>query len=317
MITGVNADFESRNSFLLIAYQFGDVLIPCILFAAASGGGAKRFAGVTGLFFFIYALLVGFRYKLALVFVPLVFWHIFRGERLGRATKFVTTVLLGLGGVGVFSAMTLFRVKFGTPDFSREVRSGDIMYSFFAESNILFGLTVILTGFVDRGIFFYLTPIFDSIKELIPHLLWPNRTSGLYLEDMVSEVGRNAYLGYPFIGEFALMGGYFGIAIGDVVYVLVYRYFRGSILKNAPNEGTAVMGAALLAIIMGYYHYSRGYLPQATKAYIFVLVPYLVLCFFAKRRAVRCYELNAGLPGSGQCSLPQAPSILNSTPTSG
>jgi hypothetical protein len=286
LATGINSNFEERNDFLLIAYQFSDIVIPCILFSAAAGGRGKYFAGSIGIFFFFYAVMVGFRYKLALLFAPILFWQLF-GTSQSRLRKIVATIIFGVGGLIVFSAMTLFRVKFGVPDFSRQIAPGDTLYSFFAESNIVFGMAAIMSRFVDSGTFYYLDPILDAVKGLIPHVIYLGRESGLYLREMqlgfLTNEGMNSKTAYPFVGEFAIMGGYVGILVGAIVYALVYVYFHNLVLRTAPNKSLRIMGIALLASIMGYYHYSRGYFPQAFKSYLFVFAPYLLFCSQAFR----------------------------------
>jgi hypothetical protein len=284
LFTGINIDFEFRNPFLLIAYQFSDVLIACILFAAAVRGRGRSWALGTGAFFFVYAVIVGFRYKLALVLVPILFWYLFETKSRGSKSlvkKVTSVVFFGFGGLLVFSLMTIFRVKFGTPDFDQQVAASDLIYSFFAESNIQFGLTAILATYVDHETYYFFAPVLDAIKELVPHVLFPSRTSGLYLLEMqlgfLTDAGSASGTAYPFVGEFAIMGGYVGIVIGTVLYALSYVYLHNLIRRKAPNFSVSVMGIALLATLMGYYHYSRGYLPQATKSYLFVLVPYILL----------------------------------------
>lgn len=301
--SGLNNFETSSNPLILVAYQFSDMLIPCVLFAMTGGQWGRRFAISLGLFFVIYAIMVGFRYKLALLFGPIVFWY---NLTTGPGSKsffkrLTTTGFLGLGGVLLFTFMTLFRVKFGAPDLSKEVSLDDTAYGFFAEANIVFAMTAIMRRLVDAGVCFYLDPIIDSVMELIPHALYAERTSGLYLLQVaagfITDEGANSGTAYPYVGEFAIMGGYVGIIVGTIIYAFVYIYFHNLLLRRIPNVSVAIMGIALLATLMGYYHYSRGYLPQANKAYLFVLAPYLFLAFGLRRSAnTRGKRLKSGTP---------------------
>lgn len=279
------------SSFILIAYQFSDAMIPCILFSAAIGKKYRKLSIALSVIFVIYAVLVGFRYKLALLIVPFLLWIYFGNGT--RIKKLAISSALAAATLVLFGAMTLYRVKFGGGlDFSRgDGGPADILYSFFAESNVVFAMTAIMNRFVDRGEFWYLIPFVDTLKELVPRFLWPGRDAGIYLQEMrmgmMTEEGFLSNTAHPLVGEFAIMGGYAGVIIGTIVYAALYVYLHGFIVKVAPSASMMRMGIALLATIMGYYHYSRGYSPQANKAYLFILAPYLALMLQTRGRLIQ------------------------------
>ena len=60
---------STNNPFLLIAYQCSDFAIPAVVFSVARKPGKNTYFLI--LLFSIYAVLVGFRYKLAMLYIPL------------------------------------------------------------------------------------------------------------------------------------------------------------------------------------------------------------------------------------------------------
>lgn len=289
---------QASNSFLLIAYQFADLLIPSIVFLVACRPSLPRYLFV--ITFVLYAVFVGFRYKLAILFFPLFLLRLY-----GQGSKVRKGVEIGAATCAVlalFSFMTLFRVKFGTPDLSRTIDQRDLLYSFFAESNITFGLTIITKNYLFGDInYHFLQPVIDGLLELIPRALMPSRETGLYLVEMKNffntAEGAASATAYPFIGEFIVMGGHLGLVIGVFVYSIVYLVLHRIILKSAQSKRILLGGIGLLASMMGYYHYSRGYLPQQLKAYIFIIFPYALICS-AHARESRAQLMNKPMPGS-------------------
>lgn len=277
---------STGSGFVLIAYTLSDMLIPSILFALILGRRYRNLGFILVGVFVLYAILVGFRYKLALLILPVMLWVYF--GNLPKMTKITLSAVIGGCTLALFSVMTLYRVKFGGGlDFSRG-GSVDPLYGLFAESNVVFGMASIMGRFVDQDVVRYLEPLVDALKELLPRVFFPDRTSGLYLLDvadgLMTDEGSRSGTAYPFVGEFALMGGYPGIVLGTLAYGLLYCWLHAVVVRVSPSESLMRMGLALLATIMGYYHYSRGYIPQANKAYIFVFAPYLLLCLQARWR---------------------------------
>lgn len=277
----VDRTADNRSPFFLIAYQFADMLIPIILYRI----GKRGYSGLNVLlilYFMIFASLVGFRYKIALIVIPLLTQVMLKPVSLSR--KMAVLVPASACVLVLFSFLTLFRDKFGVPDFNKPLDDPlmEIMYGFFAEANIVFGLSSILSSYVDRGVYFPLDPFLDIFKEWIPRILLPNRTTGDYLRNMlfgfVTDEGMNSATAYPFIGEFAIMGGNLGLWIGAFCYSLLYLILRRSVNRWADTPDLVAIGLGLIAAMMAYYHYTRGYLPQVAKGYIFVFLPYLYLC---------------------------------------
>jgi hypothetical protein len=180
--------------------------------------------------------------------------------------------------------MTLYRSRFMGLDLSVQSENVDtnLVFGLFAESNIIFGLSSIISQYLDKGNYYFLSPIFDALTDLVPRFLMPDREHGLYLQEMtwgfISDEGINSKTAYPFIGEFAIMGGWLGISFGIVIYSYLYIFLYRLMAKWSSNKRMFFVGVGLIAAQMGYYHYSRGYLPQMLKSYIFIVLPYIYLC---------------------------------------
>jgi hypothetical protein len=273
--------FEQRSAYFLIAYQFSDVLIPVILFLVAARGLTK-FNLALVMFFLIYASIVGFRYKIALIAIPLLALLISAPLPIKRKSFFI--FLFGLSAVTLFTVLTLFRQKFSGIDLSSgaDRTASEFMYGLFAEANIMFGLTAIFSEFIETDHFIFFQPFIDALLELIPRALYPDRVTGEYMSKyaagFITEEGQTSGTAYPFIGEFAAMGGWTAIIVGVFAYAMIYTGLRYLLSKFATTRATLMCGLGLVAGVIGYYHYSRGYTPQILKAHIFVIAPYLFLC---------------------------------------
>jgi hypothetical protein len=138
---------------------------------------------------------------------------------------------------------------------------------------------------------FPLDPFVDTVKEFIPHFLMPTRVSGLYTIPMqrgfLTIEGMGSGTVWPWIGEFMMMAGYLGIVIGPPTMAGIYVYLKSKLKSNCGTHRQYTLGVALLATIVGYYHYSRGYTPQAVKGYVFIILPYIILCMLSSTVATR------------------------------
>lgn len=269
-----------RGGFFLIAYQFSDVLIPVTCFYVARRG-FNLFSLALIAYFLFFASLVGFRYKIALLAMPLMFFVLYSDF---TAKKKLTIV--GASGVFVmllFSFLTLFRVKFGVPDLSKPLDQvgGSLLYGFFAEANTIFGMTAVQQWFVEGGIHYGLQPLIDAFLELIPRFLMPGRVTGEYLTQlqygMVSEQGARSGTAYYWVGEFCIMFGWLGYYIGPIIMLGIYTAFRMLFAKLRPRRAEVALGCFIAFTTLGYYQFGRGYFPQIMKSYIFVVLPFFLL----------------------------------------
>lgn len=281
---GLNPD----DSIALLIGQFADLIIPCLLFYVATKGWNKL--SVVALFIFVaFSVFVGFRTRIVLTVAPLLlyFW-LSQGNRLSGK---ILVVLVGGITTLLFSVMTFSREKFNSVDIDRILSAdySDLLEGLFAEANILFGLIGVLSEFVDRGSYVYAQPLIDSVVEFVPRSLYPEKRTGEYLVTAVlGLLASNAVesgTAYPFVGEYLLMGGHGAAFFLSVLYGYLVIKLRLYIC-HVSYGSVACVGTSLLAVFFGYYYYSRGYLPQMTKFFVFVVLPYLYLAkkFYLTKR---------------------------------
>lgn len=276
-----SSDPTSRGPLFLIAYQFSDILIAIICYDVARRG-FRRENFILAAYFLFYSVLVGFRYKIALMVIPVSLCMLF--SNVSNTKKFTVSGVSAICVFTMFSLMTLFRVKFGAPDFTRNISNPaeELVYGLFAEANVLFGFTSVVRVHVDQGVTVLFQPLVDAFRELMPRFLFPDRTSGEYMKSMMlgmlSVEGRRSATAYPWIGEFCIMFGKAGFFIGPPVLAAVYVGLKAAVLHSTMSKTKALMGIFLLAGLIGYFHFGRGYTPALVKAYIFIAAPYILMC---------------------------------------
>lgn len=276
-----NFSWDGRGQLFLIAYQFSDILVAWICFDVARRGIKPSNLAIIGYFVF-YAVLVGFRYKIAIVALPLIIYGLTSPMGWARKTAVVSSSSVAV--LALFSLMTLFRVKFGTPDFARGLQNAgqELTYGAFAEANVLFGLTSALRVHIEGGITAGLQPLADAVLELVPRFLMPFRVTGQYtqplMQGFLTDQGMRSATAYPWIAEFVIMFGYWGLFIGPPALAGLYFLLKKAMRGASGDPRQYYMGLYLLAGIVGYYHFGRGYSPQLLKCYLFVCLPYILMC---------------------------------------
>jgi hypothetical protein len=71
--------------------------------------------------------------------------------------------------------------------------------------------------------------------------------------------------------------------LGIVFFSVVYLFFKKSILNKKSDEKIILSMLWLLGTFMGFYWYSRGYIPQIFKGFIFVIFPMIFLVKGSRR----------------------------------
>lgn len=277
----------SRDPFLLIAYQVSDAAIPCILFAIAMDGFKPRNVALL-LLFIAYAAAIGFRYKIILIIFPIL-WLALVADDGTRSNRWIRAGFIAGCIVVMFSLLTITRSKFAGLDLSslESATFQDSVYGLFAETNSLFGLIGVIRESIDVGNLIWFQPIVDALLELIPRFLYPDRVTGEYLATplghLVVKEALDSATAYPLVGELLLMGGYYGVALGTLVWALLINKFGAQMDRVRPfHARLATLGAGLSAVFFGYYAFSRGYFPQIAKGIIFVMLPFAFFsyCWF-------------------------------------
>jgi hypothetical protein len=275
----------SDSPILLIVYQFTEFPIALILFLITSNRH-KRLGEFMLILYVIFCVLVGFRYRIILILLPLFFgWFIFGSGSLAKrfavAILFIVSVLVG------FSVMTISREKFSGINLEAMQSSSadDVVYGFFADTNILFGLLSAISNFGVTVNFAGLSPVYDIFVQYIPRFIFPEKNLYGHLWDVnygisMSLESLNSATAMPFFGEYYSMFGWGGYFFGTILYSIMVSaclFYNGAVSKNAVQK---LIGASLVAVFFGYYYYSRGSIAQISKGIVFVVIPYF---FMVKR----------------------------------
>jgi hypothetical protein len=155
-----------------------------------------------------------------------------------------------------------------------------VLYGFFADTNILFGISSIVSYVEPNEMFVYFQPILDSFYELLPRFIFPDRETGhqikTVLDGLLSEEGINSATTYPYFGEYINMFGYPGYWFGCVLlgFIVAKVVKKGTFKRHAPLSWGCI---GLISVLFGYYYVSRGYLPQFVKSQIFILLPFFLM----------------------------------------
>lgn len=270
------------DPFLLIMYQFSDILIAVILYLISIQGLTRR--NVTFfLTFCMYGIFVGLRYKVLLVAVPVLIYLFVVVGKDNISIKAVM-ILIGFLFTGIMSLLTVVRTKFSGIDVDAlgSVDPDDMLYGLFAETNIIFGLASSLSTFGVYREFVGFAPIIDSVVQFVPRFLYPGKSLYSNLDGMLFGLGNSAEAYQsatmmPFFAEYYSMGGMVAVGLGLLFYILISIGFTISLRRVAMNFRSVVIGGSLMAIFMAYYYYSRGSIPQIFKGIVFVYLPYLHL----------------------------------------
>lgn len=278
---GIKVEGETVNlsAFALIAYQFADILIPVIIFyvcrCGLTWGTILAIAG-----FIAFSSIIGYRYKLVLLVLPvlLMLWQ-------GRSLKTKVTLATLMTVLGfILSLLTVARKKFEGVEIDAllDLTVDDFLYGFFAESNLMFGFQALLSKTIDTSTYAGFSPIYDAFADFIPRFLFQDKKVGLYVEQfvaegLITEEGFKSGTAYPFIGEYIMMGGVWGLFIGCACFAWAYVTLRNIMVRHIRVGYQRNLLLWYLAVFFGYYCYSRGFLPQVSKTFIFVVAPIFLL----------------------------------------
>ena len=270
------------DSLLLIFFQLSDILIGALFFWLATYGLNRKWL-VLAFIFVLYAFISGFRSKILLFLGPLLIYAFLTIEN-NKTLYRVTLTILSAFVVALFSTMTIARVKFSGIDINllRDLNSSAYLYGFFAETNILFGLSSTLKIFGDTVPFAGLTPLIESITQFMPRAFFPDKDLYRHLKDAAWWIGNSqealdSGTAMPFFGEYYAAFGWFGVVTLTFLYAIIVLQLTRIIRKYSVTKKQYLMGSALIAVFFGYYYFSRGSIAQITKGFIFAIGPYLYL----------------------------------------
>lgn len=285
------------DALLNIALQLSDLIIGALLFWAATKGFEKKWFVFLSIFV-IYAVVVGFRSKLVLLLGPLlifVFCLPGKNQLLVRGTIIIAGALVAV----LFSIMTITRVKFSglNLDLLSDAGMEEYLNGFFAETNLIFGLSSCLRIFGNTVPFAGLEPFIDVLVQFVPRFIYPEKNLYQHLKQTAWWIGnslesQSSGTAMPFFGEYYAAFGWIGVILLVVLYAIVTLYLIKLIRRFSVTKSQYLMGAALIAVYIGYYYFSRGSIAQIFKGLIFVCGPFFYLIHFNFSRFV-VIEMNA------------------------
>jgi len=267
---------------VLILFQFSDIPVGALLYWAASKGFDKKWFLVSMLYI-VFRIWVGLRGMLAVFLGTLLIFIFIQTKKHKFATRSLM-VISGICIVALFSIMTIARVKFSGLDLD-VLSYADIdllLYGLFAETNIVFGLASCLKVFGDSVPFVGIQPFTDVFVQFIPRFLYPEKDLYGHLKEISWWVGyslesQKSGTAPPFFGEYYVAFGWFGLIVGSVIYSAFVVYLLKFIRKYSVTKNQYIMGAALVAVFIGFYYFSRGSIAQISKGMVFACTPYFFL----------------------------------------
>lgn len=301
IVGGALAESEmlvTSDPFLNIFFQFADLSIGTLLFLGVSKGFDKKWIALASVFV-AYAVISGFRSKLALLLGPLLLYLFFlprKNQLLMRGGMFI----FGLIIVMLFSVMTIVRVKFS--GFDMDALAGadmdEYLYGLFAETNLIFGLSSALATFGEKIPFAGLTPFTEVITQFVPRFVDPDKDLYLHLKQAAwwlanSQEAQDSGTAMPFYGEYYAAFGWLGVVLFVILYAAIVIYLIRFIRRYALTKNQYLMGAALIAVFFGYYYFSRGSVAQIFKGMLFACGPYFYLTYIHSKSESSSNQLQA------------------------
>ncbi|WP_033035883.1 hypothetical protein [Pseudoalteromonas marina] len=270
------------DPFLLIFYQFSDVLIAVILFSFGTERARKNIWKIALIIFLLYSVFTGLRYKIALIVGPLLLAFYFNEDssKKQKIGLFFTLVIVGI----FFSVMTVVRSKFSGLDLDaiKYIDLETLLYGLFADANSVFGLASTLSQYGNDLPFVHFKPLIEVFEQFIPRFIYPDKNLYSHLKDIaygisMSEESLRSGTTVPFFGEYFTMFGWYAVYIGSIIYVFLTIWLFKLVSKYSLNARQLLIGVGLISVYMGYYYYSRGSMAQIFKGLIFIVYPYILL----------------------------------------
>lgn len=282
----------TNDPFVLILYQFSDLLIPVILFALGCKKTNKKVWLAIVILFIAYSTFTGLRYKIALLVGPILLAFYFDSE---ANKKSKLTIMLSLTILGAFfSIMTVARNKFSGIDMEsvEEMRGSSFLYGLFAETNSVFGLASAFKHYGERYDYVLFQPLIEVFVQFVPRFMYPEKDLYRHLKDIaygisMSDESARSGTTLPFFGEYYVMFGWFGIIVGVYLFTVISMYLLKLMIRFSLNKKQLLIGLGLVTVYMAYYYYSRGSMAQIFKGIVFILIPYILLLRLQKYKSVK------------------------------
>ena len=215
-----------------------------------------------------------FRYRILLLFVPILLLWLFYNK---LRPKLVLLVLFMFLFIGLNGALSITR----TNSFVRGVditalsnySPFEVFTSSFEEAGVFLTSSAIISHTPTSIPHSYLKPFSTSLLQPLPRQLFPNKPDGSYSSSAREAVygTPNSYTAYLNFAEYYLAFGWLGVVSFSFIFGLLCKrlwlWFLWRQFEPLP-QAIYLLNASFIYVII-----SRGYLPQAFMLYCFTVLP--------------------------------------------
>ena len=320
--------FGYDSSLSKFLYQTADLGIPMTTLLALSKSHKKAIA--MGLSYAVFAIYTGFRYKLYFLALPIIAYFIlvagfarFRKVNLGsllQSRYIILSIILLPVALFTLSVMTFTRIKASdssifdnlvsiASSISSPIFYDQIGYGFFAETNILFAMSSILSDYqVDLIDLNNLTEsVLSHLSVLLPSALRFGhdylRLNYLVLQIIGTGEALNSGTAYPLLGYINLIfSPYISFVIYGIYTILItlgvikllrltLKYSSYYLHLKLTNSGLTKEYFLVLAVAttgtlgsLAYLITFRGFSPEMLKTIFVIVIGYFILNYPVTRR---------------------------------
>ncbi len=265
--------------------NFVNGLISVIAIAALYRLPRVPLLAIIGSSFFIFSLL-GFRFRILLSLFGLLIAFLYI-KRLSSRQLFI--ILSG-------GMVSLYAILFFT--YNREalfLRQGEIVLNpaefeyeaIFEQTRGNLADMAVIRGFDIKGLEhdYGATTLLYPFIRLIPRSILPNKDD-YYPPPQLATThkaydpwwGKYSGEATTNIGALYIAGGWFGVALGNILMGLILKYFNNSIRFRSPLS----VARNIVVTISLFQWITRGYFPQYVDTFAFMMIPILVLNYWKK-----------------------------------
>ncbi len=267
-----------------------------LLFIALLNGTKERtkfifyLAITVGLF-----LNLGFRYRLLLLFLPLILIYFFY-KKMKPSIVFLLSLFLS---ASLFFAFIQLARGYGTGlsietyrkdiENIKDPESSELAYllkSAFFDTNVFHTAAGMIYKTPEEYDYVGIKPIVNAISAPVPRILWKEKPSGKYINNIYRKIYEGAYweVGAANLGfaEYYLSGGWIALIITNFFLGLLFKKIWFEFLLNF-NDPLAQIRYGLYLSYM-YIIFTRGYLLQLIYIYAFLFIPFYYFAHIWNKR---------------------------------
>ena len=293
-----SATFTKYSGFLFTLFTSSvnfSIVGLLLLFIALLNGIKERtkfifyFSITVGLF-----INLGFRYRLLLLFLPLILIYFFYQKIKPSLTILLSLLLSAILLFGFFQIARDYGEGVSFQKFQNRIKITKtdktpleyVFQSAFFDTNVFHTSAAIIYKTPKDYNYAGIKPIINAITLPVPRQLWPAKPSGEYIkgiykkiyEGYLWEVGA-ANLGFA---EYYLAGGWIALIITNFFIGVFFKKIWYEFLKNF-NDPIAQLRYALYVSYM-YIVFTRGYLLQLIYIYLSIFIPFYFFSYIWNKR---------------------------------